>query len=154
MTVGQGLTALAIGAGGGCLDICTLIYPFSPLSPSLWETARYRLKYCLKGPLNPKQPTNRQDASLYITAWRPAHQSLQLTIKPSKYWDQPVHSCRLTPRFTQSQTGCFEQRFKHICALVQVITRNVTICNECPRKPLYLIFDRKLARYMLLLFWV
>ena len=32
----------------------------SPLSPSLWETARYRLKYCLKGPLNPKQPTNSQ----------------------------------------------------------------------------------------------
>ena len=29
------------------------------LSPSLWETARYRLKYCLKGPLNPKQPTNQ-----------------------------------------------------------------------------------------------
>ena len=31
----------------------------SPLSPSLWETARYRLKYCLKGPLNPGQPTNQ-----------------------------------------------------------------------------------------------
>ena len=31
----------------------------SPLPPSLWETARYRLKYCLKGPLNPKQPTNQ-----------------------------------------------------------------------------------------------
>ena len=59
MTVGQGPTALAIGAGGGCLDIFTLICPFSPLSPSLWETARYRLKYCLKGPLNPKQPTNQ-----------------------------------------------------------------------------------------------
>ena len=28
-------------------------------SPSLWETARYRLKYCLKRPLNPKQPTNQ-----------------------------------------------------------------------------------------------
>ena len=27
------------------------------LSPSLWETAQYRLKYCLKGPLSPKQPT-------------------------------------------------------------------------------------------------
>ena len=27
-------------------------------SPSLWEMTRYRLKYCLKGPLNPKQPTN------------------------------------------------------------------------------------------------
>ena len=59
MTVGQGPTALTVGAGGGCLDIFTLIYPFSPLSPSLWETARYRLKYCLKGPLNPKQPTNQ-----------------------------------------------------------------------------------------------
>ena len=55
ITVGQGPTTLAVGAGGGCLDIFTLIYPFSPLSPSLWETARYRLKYCLKGPLKPKQ---------------------------------------------------------------------------------------------------
>ena len=59
ITVGQGPTALAVGAGGGCLDIYTLIYPFSPLSPSLWETARYRLKYCLKGPFNPNQPTNQ-----------------------------------------------------------------------------------------------
>ena len=58
-TVGQGPTALAVGAGGGCLDIFTLIYPFSSLSPSLWETARYRLKYCLKGTFNPKQPTNQ-----------------------------------------------------------------------------------------------
>ena len=59
ITVGQGPTALAVGACWGCLDIFTLIYPFFPLSPSLWETARYRLKYCLKGPLNPKQPTNQ-----------------------------------------------------------------------------------------------
>ena len=35
-----GRTALAVGAGGGCLDIFTLIYPFSPLSPYLWKTAR------------------------------------------------------------------------------------------------------------------
>ena len=53
ITVGQGPTALVVGAGGGCLDIFTLICPFPPLSPSLWETARYRLKYCLKGPLSP-----------------------------------------------------------------------------------------------------
>ena len=59
VTIGQGPTALAVGAGGRCLDIFTLIYPFSPLSPSLWETARYRLKCCLKGPFNPKQPTNQ-----------------------------------------------------------------------------------------------
>ena len=61
--VGQGPTALAVGAGGGCLDIFTLLYLFSPLSPSLWETVRYRLKYCLKGPLNPKQPTYNFDYS-------------------------------------------------------------------------------------------
>ena len=59
ITVGQGPTALAAGAGRGCLDIFSLIYPISILAPSLWETARYRLKYCLKGPLNPKQPTNQ-----------------------------------------------------------------------------------------------
>ena len=51
--------ALAVGAGGGCLDIFSLIYLFSFLSPSLWETARYRLKYYLKGPLSPKQPINQ-----------------------------------------------------------------------------------------------
>ena len=49
--------------GWGLLDIFTLIYPFSPLSPSLWETARYRLKYCLKGPFNKKQPTNQPPPS-------------------------------------------------------------------------------------------
>ena len=59
---GQGLIALAVGAGGGCFDIFTLIYPFFPFSPSLWGTARHRLKYCLKWLLNPKQPTN-QDCS-------------------------------------------------------------------------------------------
>ena len=35
MIVGQGPTALAVGADGGCLDFFILIYPFSPLSPSL-----------------------------------------------------------------------------------------------------------------------
>ena len=59
MVIGQGPSALAVGAGGGCLDIFILLYFFSPLSSSLWKTARYRLKYCLKGPLNPKQPTNQ-----------------------------------------------------------------------------------------------
>ena len=59
ITVGQGPIVLAVGAGGGSLDIFTLIHPFSSASRPLWEKARYRLKYCLKGPLNPKQPTNQ-----------------------------------------------------------------------------------------------
>ena len=69
ITVGQGPIALAVGAGGGCLDIFTLIYPFSSFS-SLWETARYRLKYCLKGPLNPKQPTNQPIESSIISDFK------------------------------------------------------------------------------------
>ena len=52
---------------GRCVDIFTLIYLFSPLSPSLWETARYTLKYCLKGPLSPKQPTNLGRPTILIT---------------------------------------------------------------------------------------
>ena len=59
ITVRQGRITLAVGTGGCCLDVFTIIYPFSPLSPSFWVTVRYRLKYCLKGLLIPKQPTNQ-----------------------------------------------------------------------------------------------
>ena len=78
--VGQGPIKLAIGAGGGCLNSFSLIYNFSFLSPSLWETARYRLKDCLKGPLNPEQPTNQpqcfsailqREASFVTSFWLP-----------------------------------------------------------------------------------
>ena len=63
ITVGQGPIALAVGAGGGGLDIL-LSSILSLLSPSLWEMARYRLKYCLKGPLNPKQPANQPTTNM------------------------------------------------------------------------------------------
>ena len=56
--VGQGPAALAEGAGGVVWTFL-LSFVLSPLSPALWETARYRLKYCLKGPLNPKPTTNQ-----------------------------------------------------------------------------------------------
>ena len=58
ITVGQGPTALAVDAGGVVWTFL-LSSILSPLFPSLWETARYILKYCLKGPFNPKQPTNQ-----------------------------------------------------------------------------------------------
>ena len=47
ITVGEEPTALAVGAGEGHLDILTLIHDFSPLSPSLWVTVRFSLKYSL-----------------------------------------------------------------------------------------------------------
>ena len=65
ITVGQGPTALAEGAAGCCLDIFTLLYHFFPLSLSLWEMVRYRLKYCLKGPLNPKLHNRPTYLNLY-----------------------------------------------------------------------------------------
>ena len=37
ITVGQGPIALAVGAGGGCLDIFTLTYPLSSFSLSLGD---------------------------------------------------------------------------------------------------------------------
>ena len=37
VTVGQGPIALAVGAGGGGLDIFTLIYPFSSFSLPLGD---------------------------------------------------------------------------------------------------------------------
>ena len=45
----------------GVIGHFSLVYHFSFLSPTLWETARYRLKNCLKGPLSPKQPNNQPD---------------------------------------------------------------------------------------------
>ena len=87
ITVGQGPTALAVGAGGDGLDIFTLIYPFFPLSPSLWETARYRLKHCLKELLN--QPTNQDIFMEFGT-----------NIKLNPIWKSnllPQHFCGIMP---------------------------------------------------------
>ena len=58
--------------GWGCLDIFLLSIIYLFLSPSLWEAARYRLKYCLKGLLSPKQPANQTIVLwLHFTAtWR------------------------------------------------------------------------------------
>ena len=47
---------LAVSVGGRCFDFLVLAYHISFLSPSLREMARYTLKYCLKEPLNPRQP--------------------------------------------------------------------------------------------------
>ena len=58
ITVGQGPIALAVGAGGGGLDIFTLIYPFSSASPSLWLVCWLVGCFGFNGPL-------RQYFSLY-----------------------------------------------------------------------------------------
>ena len=67
--VGQGLTALAVDAGGVCLDIFCLVCYFSSLSFPVWETVLYRLKYCLKGPLIPEQVTNQLGQAQFANRW-------------------------------------------------------------------------------------
>ena len=57
-------SVLAEGAGGRYSDIFPLIYHITFLSPSLWVL--YGLKYCLKGPLSPKQLTNQLWPDAYI----------------------------------------------------------------------------------------
>ena len=83
--VGQGPIVLAVGAGGGSLDIFSLIFHFSFLSPSLWETVRYRLKYCLKGPLSPNQPTNQHEFWVNC-APPPTHTHTPDTLISSNIW--------------------------------------------------------------------
>ena len=96
IVVGQRPTVLAVGAGGGCLDIFSLIHDFSFLSPSLWETTRYRLKYCLKGPLSPKQPTNiilnRDEHEKSFITSEPGMDTIKSHIPPSKPKGKEAHS--------------------------------------------------------------
>ena len=68
--VGQGPIALAVGAGGVWWDIFTLLYLISPLSPSLWETARYSLKYCFTGPLKKKNKKKQKTKTQQPTSHR------------------------------------------------------------------------------------
>ena len=56
--VGQAPTTFAVVAGESCLDIFLSSIIFF-LSPSLRDRARFRVKYCLKGQLSPKQTTNQ-----------------------------------------------------------------------------------------------
>ena len=111
--VGQGPTALVVGAGGGCLDIFPLIYHFSFLSPSLWETARYRLKYCLKGPLDPNQPTTKFKNTMYTflkTKWLSISFSVIMIIKDSVSTPPTFHP---TPHFINGKLNfCGVQRWR------------------------------------------
>ena len=101
--VGQGPTTLAAGAGGGCPDIFSLVYHFSFLSPSLWETARYRLKYCLKGPLTPIQPTNQPKFNIKTHFWHGRCQWRYMYVRKCCYtyghrylWNDLIHWIRAT----------------------------------------------------------
>ena len=89
ITVGQGPIALAVGAGGVVWTFL-LSSILSPLSPSLWDTARYRLKYCHKGPLNPKQPTNQS-----LRLWEKVRYRLKYCLKRPLSPKQPIYQIQV-----------------------------------------------------------
>ena len=144
--VWQGLTALAVGAGGGCLDIFSLVYHFSLLSPTLWETARYRLKYCLKGPLSPKQPTNHLYVDDFLICYRSKNMNtierqLQLNLNKIQNW-----AIENGFKFSKSKTVCM-----HFCHLRKAHNNPVLALDGTlipvveEKKFLGVIFDRKLV---------
>ena len=100
--VGQGPIALVVGEGGGCLDIFSLNCQFSLLSPSLWETTRYRLQYCLKGPLSPKTTKQHSivDANLeeflFQTSKLVVPKVVSLFKHGQKKKDVPIHLKKLS----------------------------------------------------------
>ena len=56
-------------------------FPLHFLSPYLWETPRYRLKYSLKGPLNQNQPTNQINLSARLRRMVLAFAVLKVLLK-------------------------------------------------------------------------
>ena len=81
--------------GSGLFGHFSLHYLFSSLSPFLWETALYRLEYCLKGPLNQKKKKKkkkqRQD-DVRVQRWRDErkHTSLLYYMYDQKGRDKAV----------------------------------------------------------------
>ena len=88
-------------------------FPFSLLSPSLWETAQYRLEYSLKGPLRLKQPTNHMHEScLFYGSYTLIQVSSAVIIEFMKRW--PWLRYCIGNVFAASTLRCF-------CLIVRIL---------------------------------
>ena len=92
MIVGQGRSRCGLGL--------FLMYTFSPLSPSLWERSRFRLKYCLKGRLNPKRPTNQP------SLWETSRYRVKYCLKGPLNRKQPTYQLFYPPRGSRLSPIC------------------------------------------------
>ena len=63
--IGQGSTALAVGAGERCLDTFSFIYLFSPLSPS-WRRSYTDLNTVSQWAVKPKTTNKLGPATYFI----------------------------------------------------------------------------------------
>ena len=88
--VGRWPAVLTVGAAGVCLDFfLSSINLYLLLSPSLRETVRYRLQYCLKGPLSSKQPTYQlcnAEFSLLNLSFRFLTETMSSSYSPMTAW--------------------------------------------------------------------
>ena len=106
--------------GWGIVWTFLLSAVLSPLSPSFWETARYRLKYCLKGPLNPNQPTNQ------------IHQRNQYGGQKSS--SSPISNrCQLTS-LNVTKTIISGMSFCNIVTVISVSCSQQNISIPCPSR--------------------
>lgn len=66
-----GPAILAVGTDQGCFDILFFVYHFILLSPSICEIGQMlteRLKYCIREPLNSKQPASQPFPWYYVNS--------------------------------------------------------------------------------------
>ena len=100
-TVGQGPIALAVGAGGGGLDIFTLIYPFSSFSLSLGD-GPIKTEILSQRAVKPRTTNHRAEdthmSGYHRTPSEPARQWYNTTVYPlrldpgsSLQQHQPTH---------------------------------------------------------------
>ena len=103
--VGQGPTALAVGADGGCFDIFSAHLTFLSCFTLSLRVGPIETEYCLKGPLNlKKNPTNQQTLSSFrdlLSAFL-ENETLQrgnqlLKVKKNVLLEEHVLSSRLEP---------------------------------------------------------
>ena len=97
----------------------SLTYHFSFLSPSLWGTARYRLKYCLKGPLSLKQPTNHRLVAVYYVFTLAVHVSVC----------QFVHSTSIRTLFPLDNWSTYLWISFKLCICIHTNTVSLGIVN-------------------------
>ena len=111
----------------GLVWIFLLSHPFSP---SLWETARYRLKYCLKGPLNQKQQATNRNSLQPAQSMGPFHPP------PPKKNIQNLHTpmqCFFSRYDTSDPYFTFHLKHQHLpimCGALLDHTRTVNLTEH------------------------
>ena len=82
--------------GWGLFGHFSLIFHFSFLSPSLSEAARYRLKYCLKGPLSQNNQPKPNLMKMLSKGYIKASQTFWQVQSLNRFWSSEVKKAILS----------------------------------------------------------